>query len=77
MNTNTDNNAELSGALTQILRRYVELISSANGDVWDADQERTVRQVRDVLVRAGHAPNLPREVRVHIDYRYFGAANTR
>ncbi|MBC8142773.1 MAG: hypothetical protein H7Y38_15220 [Armatimonadetes bacterium] len=74
---NNDAQTELSGALTLILNRYVELISSASGDQWDADQERTVRQVRDVLTRAGHAPQLSREVRAHIDYRYLGAANTR
>ncbi|MBC8138720.1 MAG: hypothetical protein H8F28_22805 [Fibrella sp.] len=63
---------ELSGTLTLLLDRYLQLLTEDHGDFWSRQEEQTVLQVRDVLTRAGHAPRLPHEVRAHIDYPFFG-----
>ncbi|MBC7808695.1 MAG: hypothetical protein H7145_21385 [Akkermansiaceae bacterium] len=63
---------ELSGTLTLLLNRYLQLLTEDHGDFWSRQEEQTVLQVRDVLTRAGHAPYLPHEVRAHIDYPFFG-----
>jgi hypothetical protein len=79
MNVITDNTRqtpdisdELSGTLTLLLNRYLQLLTEDHGDFWSRQEEQTVLQVRDVLTRAGHAPHLPYEVRAHIDYPFFG-----
>ncbi len=79
MNTITDTTTptsdlseELSGTLTLLLNRYLQLLTEDHGDFWSRQEEQTVLQVRDVLTRSGHAPYLPHEVRAHIDYPMFG-----
>ena len=64
---------ELTQTLNDLLQAYLTLMNEERGNQWSKNEEDVVRQVRDVLTRHGHAPNLPHEVTAHLDYPVFSA----
>lgn len=59
---------ELAENLHDLLLCYIEELDTGDhAGLWSLEESNRVRHVRDVLIRAGHAPNLPPEVTIHLE----------